>query len=124
MVLPGGQSSVSPQGCRELWLICHLPPLGKRVCFLKNNNNNSSPPEVFSGWAVSQCDIMLSLPSELTVTWLQGANFLIVFPTAFAFAAWAKHCKIQMEVYSLFCIRLTEADMAKDFIVIEKANRS
>lgn len=29
-----------------------------------------------------------------------------------------------MEVYSLFCIHLTEADVAIDFIVIEKANCS
>ena len=29
-----------------------------------------------------------------------------------------------MNVYSLFCIHLTEADVAVDFIVIEKANCS
>lgn len=67
---------------------------------------------------------MLGLPCELPITWFQSVDFLIVRPTVFAFGARAKLCKIQMEVYSLFCIYLTEADMTKDFTVIEKANRS
>lgn len=79
---------------------------------------------MFSGWAVDGCDIMLGLPCVFPVTWPQCANFLTVFSTIFTFPARTKHCKIRMEAYSLFCICLTEADMAKKISVIEKPNLS
>lgn len=99
------------------------------TCFLYQEKflgkkKSSNPLGVFSSWAVCDCGIRyLAYRVSYLLQMLQGAD-LIVFPTEFAFVAWAKHYKIQMEVYSLFCIHLTEADVAIDFIVIEKANCS
>lgn len=61
---------------------------------------------------------MRSLPCELPGTWLQRADFSS-FTLQFLLL---QHCIIHVDVYSLFCILLTTAGMAKDF-VIEKANR-
>ena len=49
---------------------------------------------MFSGWVVCDCGIMyLAYPVSYLLQMLQGAD-LLVFPTDFAFVAWAEHCKI------------------------------
>lgn len=49
---------------------------------------------MFSGWVVCDCGIIyLAYRVSYLLQMLQGAD-LFVFPTDFAFVAWAKHCKI------------------------------
>ena len=71
------------------------------TCFLyqekffgKKKKKSSNPFGMFSGWAVCDCGILyLAYRVSYLLQMLQGAD-LIVFPTEFAFVAWAEHCKI------------------------------
>ena len=62
--------------------------------FWGKKKKGSNPLGVFTSWAVCDCDIIyLAYRVSYLLQMLQGAD-LIVFPTEFAFVAWAKHCKI------------------------------
>ena len=69
------------------------------TCFVHQENflekkKSSNPLGMFSGWVVCDCGIMyLAYPVSYLLQMLQGAD-LLVFPTDFAFVAWAEHCKI------------------------------